>query len=83
MFQVLHYANLIVAHAPIAWTALMYISTIFFMFIEAFQTVICVKCDLTHTHNTDTCGEGGAGKTWQNILLIKINVYKLRKMESL
>ena len=28
VFQILHYANLIVAHAPTAWTALMYIATI-------------------------------------------------------
>ena len=28
VFRVLHYANLIVAHAPTVWTALMYISTI-------------------------------------------------------
>ena len=28
VFQVLHCANLIVAHAPTAWTALMHISTI-------------------------------------------------------
>ena len=28
VFQVLHYANLIVAHAPTEWTALMHISTI-------------------------------------------------------
>ena len=28
VFQVLHNANLIVAHAPTAWTALMHISTI-------------------------------------------------------
>ena len=31
MFQVLHYAKLIVAHAPTAWTAVMYISTIWSM----------------------------------------------------
>ena len=28
VFRVLHYANVIVAHAPTAWTALMHISTI-------------------------------------------------------
>ena len=28
VFRVLHYANVIVAHAPTAWTALMLISTI-------------------------------------------------------
>ena len=28
VFRVLHYANMIVAHAPTAWTALMHISTI-------------------------------------------------------
>ena len=28
VFQLLHYANLIVAHAPTAWNALMHISTI-------------------------------------------------------
>ena len=28
VFQVLHYANLIVAHAPTAWTAVMHVSTI-------------------------------------------------------
>ena len=30
VFHVLHYANLIVANAPTAWTALMYLSTICF-----------------------------------------------------
>ena len=28
VFRVLHYANLIVAHAPTAWTAFMHMSTI-------------------------------------------------------
>ena len=37
VFQVLHYANLIVAHASTTWTALMHISTTFLK--DAFQTV--------------------------------------------
>ena len=28
VFQVVHYSNLIVAHAPTAWTALLYVSAI-------------------------------------------------------
>ena len=34
VFQVLHYANLIVAHAPTAWTVLMHL-----LLKDAFQTV--------------------------------------------
>ena len=46
VFKVLHYANLIVAHAPTAWTALMHISTI--NFVEG-CIPNCVTClALTH-----------------------------------
>ena len=38
VFQVLHYANLVLAHAPTAWTVLMHVSTVHLL-KDAFETV--------------------------------------------
>ena len=48
VFQVLHYANLIVAHAPTAWTALVLVSGSFYMCptVEVYGVVKCVHSTL-------------------------------------
>ena len=45
VFKVLHYVNLIVAHAPTAWTALMHISTICWRM----HSKLCDECSC-HAH---------------------------------